>query len=325
MNMKKIALVVIAGSLVLGGCARRLHNPHEVLDQTYIHPYGVPVEENNWQSQGSSGQVVSTLKSGVVVTKTFSGGILEGETSYTFPHSELIEKREIYSNNVIQKETNFHRNGTPSYQIEYTSPGTQKILTWYDNGATQCSEILENGLIAQGEYFDLTHRLDSRIDNANGFRTRRDAFGNREGVDSVVNGEMILTKTFHQNGTVKEEIPYVKGRVEGQLKTYLPDGVPVSLETWVNGQKTGTTRLFENGEIVADVPYMNGSKEGIEKRYRNGKIVVAEISWVENNLHGPYVSYVGEVTKTDYFYQGNSVSRSVYDKMTNGFDPYSSR
>lgn len=323
--MKKIALIVIAGSLVLEGCARRIHDPHEVVEQTYIHPYGVPVEENNWQSQGASGQVVSTLKSGVLVTQTFEGGILEGETSYTFPHSELIEKREIYSGNILQKETQFYRNGTPSCQIDYTSPASQAVLTWYDNGVTQSSEVLNNGLIMQGEYFDLTHRLDSRIDNASGFRTRRDAFGNMLGVDTVVDGEIKLTKTFHQNGAIREEIPKNKGKIEGEVKTYLQDGVPVSIETWINGQKTGVTRLFENGEMVAEVPYVNGSKEGIEKRYRNGKIVVAEMSWVDNQLHGPYISHIGEVTKMDYFYQGNSVSKSVYDKMTNGFDPYATK
>lgn len=325
MYMNKIALVFIAGSLVLEGCVRRIHNPHEVIDQTYIHPYGVPIEEDTWQSQGASGQVVSTLKSGILVTKTFAGGVLEGETTYTFPHSELIEKREFYAGNILQKETHFHRNGTPSYQIDYTSPTSQTILTWYDNGATQSSEILENERITKGEYFDLTHRPDSRIDNGNGFRTRRDAFGNMVGVDSVVDGEVMLTKTFHQNGAVKEEIPYEKGKIEGQVKTYLPDGVPVSIESWVKGQKTGVTRLFENGEMVAEVPYIKGVKEGIEKRYRNGKILVAEISWVDDQIHGPYISKIGEVTKIDYFYQGNSVSKSVYEKMTNGFDPYSIR
>lgn len=320
--MKNIAFIVIAGSLTFSGCARRIHDPQEVVEQEYIHRYGVPVEVNNWQSQGSSGQVVSTLKNGVVVTKTFAGGALEGETSYTFPHSELIETREIYSGNDLIKETHFYRNGTPAHQIDHT---TQTFITWYDNGATQSSEVVENGLIVKGEYFDLNHRQDSRIVDSNGLRTRRDAFGNRIAVDSIENGQVVLTKTFHQNGAVKEEIPYVNGCTEGQLKTYLPDGVPVAIEIWIQGEKTGPARLFENGEMVAEVPYIKGVKNGIERRFRNGKIVVAEMSWVQGNLYGPYISYVGEVTKIDYYYQGKAVSKSVYDKMTNGFDPYVSR
>ena len=131
-----------------------------------------------------------------------------------------------------------------------------------------------------------------------------------------------MTKTFHPNGAVKEEIPYTNGQINGALKTYLPDGVPVSIETWTNGEKTGITRLFENGELVAEVPYVRGVKNGIEKRYRNGKVVVQENSWVEDTRHGPSASYIGEVTTTDYYYQGNPVSKPVYDKMTNGVIPH---
>jgi antitoxin component YwqK of YwqJK toxin-antitoxin module len=314
--MKNITLILIAATAVTSsGCIRRIHDPHEVVDQSYIHRYGVPVEGESWQSQGSTGQVVTTLKSGVVVTRTYDSGVLHGDSTYTFPHSDLTERVETHEANELKKESKYYRNGTPSQETTHLSATSQKVVSWYDNGAPQCSEILENGLIVKGEYYDLTHRPDSRVNDSHGSRTRRDAFGNLEGVDTIVDGQVTVSRTFHQNGAVKEETPYVNGQIDGQLKTYLPDGVPVTIETWTQGERTGITRVFENGELSAEVPYVRGVKEGIEKRYRNGKIVVSEIAWSQDNRHGPTSSYIGEVTKTDYFFQGNPVSRTVFEKM----------
>ena len=314
--MKNVILLLVAATAASSGCIRRIHDPHEVVDQAYIHRYGVPVECENWQAQGASGQVVTTLKSGVVVTSSYAGGQLHGDTRYTYPHSDLTERTETYEANTLVKEVKFCRNGTPSQETTYPSQGAQKVVSWYDNGAPQSTEHLENGLIVKGEYYDMSHRPDSRVDSANGFRTRRDSFGNMLGVDTVIDGVVTVTKTFHPNGAVREEIPYVNGKVEGQLKTYLPDGVPLTIETWVQGEKTGITKQFENGELTAEIPYVRGIKEGTEKHYRNGKIVVEEITWSNDQRHGPSSSYIGEVTKVDYFFQGNPVSRASFERMS---------
>lgn len=314
--MKKVTFILFSLAICSSGCIKRIHDPHEVVDQSYIHRYGVPVEETRWQSQGSSGQVVTTLKSGVVVSSCYNEGVLHGDTSYTYPHSDLVERTEFYQSGELQKHVSYYRNGAPSQEVSNISPISQKIVAWYDNGAPQSTEIHENGLIISGEYYDSTHRPDSKVDNGNGFRTRRDAFGHIQGTDTVVEGIVVSTRTFHPNGAVKEEIPYFNNQVHGQLKTYHPDGVPISIQTWADGEQTGTTRYFENGELISEVPYVQGVKEGVEKRYRNGKVVVAETSWSNDQRHGPSSSYIGEVAKTDYFYQGNPVSRSVYDKMS---------
>ena len=69
------------------------------MDCSYRHRYGVEIPYENWQENGSTGQVVTTLKNGVVVKKNYVQGILDGDTFYTFPHSEKIEKVETYHNN----------------------------------------------------------------------------------------------------------------------------------------------------------------------------------------------------------------------------------
>lgn len=314
--MRNVILLLAASTIASSGCIRHIHDPHEVVDQSYIHRYGVPVEGGNWQEQGATGQVVTTLKSGVVVTSTYARGELHGDTHYTYPHSEMTEKTESYERNQLTKEVRYCRNGTPSQETTNLPDGAQKVVSWYDNGAPQCTEHLKNGLLVKGEYYDLSHRPDSRIDNGNGSRTRRDGYGNMLGVDTVVDGKVTISRTFHPNGAVREEIPYLNGQIDGQLKTYLPDGVPLTIETWTQGEKTGITKQFENGEMTAEIPYVRGVKEGVEKQYRNGKVVVAEISWSSDTLHGPSSSYIGEVTKTDYFFHGSPVSRSTYERMT---------
>lgn len=307
---------ILALAMIFAGCMQRIDDPNQVMDKAYIHRYGVPVEADNWQAQGSSGQVITTLKSGVIVTTSYSGGVLHGETNYTYPYSDLIEKREHYDTNQLTKETNYYRNGTPSQECTYTGPDSKKIISWYDNGAPQSNEVLENGKLVKGEYFDTTYRPDSRVEGGIGFRTRRDSFGNMVAVDTIDEGAMVTSKTFHPNGAVKDETPYVNNQIHGLVKTYYPDGVPVSIETWNRGQKTGTVRHFENGEMVSEVPYVRGVKEGVEKRYRNGKVVVAEISWANNQKHGPATSYIGETPSTEYFFQGAPVSRASFEKMS---------
>lgn len=320
--MQKLTLMMLLAEavftgIVFSGCACRTSDQEEVIDQSYIHRYGVPVEASEWSAHGQTGQVVTTMKSGIVVAKSYSGGDLDGDTSYTYPHSDLVERTESYELGKLKKETYFYRNAATSQQVVYESPRVKLVYEWYDNGAPRSIETFQDGLLAKGDYYNLDHQLDSKVENTNGFRTKRDAFGILIGVDNVANGNVTLSKSFHPNGSVKQEIPQENGKIQGTIKNYLPDGVPSSIENWVAGERTGPTKLFENGELVAEVPYKRGVKDGIEKRYRNGKVLVEQISWINDVRSGPSTTYIGDVTKTDYFYQGNLVSKSAFDKLTN--------
>lgn len=310
-------VVIMAVLMGLSACARRISDPEEVIDQSYIHRYGVAVEPEEWSAHGQTGQVVTTLKSGVVMTRGYSGGDLDGDSSYTYPHSDLLERTEAYELGKLKKETYFYRNGTTSKQVVYASPHSKLVYHWYDNGAPRSLETYQDEDLAKGEYYNLDHQSDSRVENGKGIRTNRDPFGLMIGVEMIDNGVVTLSKTFYPNGSVKQETPYENGRIQGLVKNYMPDGVPSSVETWQKGERTGPTQIFENGEIVADVPYIRGVKDGVEKRYRNGKVLVEQISWVNDQRFGPATTYIGDVAKTDYFYQGNLVSKAAFDKMTN--------
>ena len=310
--MNRLILTILAGGCLCVSCARRSDDSYEIMDRSYVHRYGVPVEPSDWMARGETGKVVTTLKSGVIVSKSYSNGILDGETTYTYPHCECLEKVETYSQGQLVKEESYYRNGTPSKQVTHSADTESQVYGWYDNGAPQKSESYQKDLLVKGEYYDLNHQMDSQVENFKGLRTKRDPFGHLIGVDSIEEGSVLLTKIFYPNGSIKQITPYLNGQIEGQVKTYLPGGEPLSIETWTGGEKTGIATMFENGEKIAEVPYRRGLKEGIEVRFRNGNTPTQEISWVGDVRHGPSRITIGEITTIDYYFQGKGVSRSCF-------------
>lgn len=316
-KMKQYSLLLNA--LLLAGCMNRpQHDPYEVVEQSYVHKYGVPVPSQDWSAKGETGKVVSTLKSGVVVSRAYVNGVLQGDTTYSFPHNDAIEKIETYNQGQLVKERFFYKSGSPSKEIEHTSATTQVVKAFYEHGAPQSTEVFENELLQKGEYYTQTHTTDSTVNDFNGARTRRDRFGMLSGVDTIENGIVKETRTYHQDGSLQQVIPYKDGVVHGELKTYYPGGEPESIQVWTYGEQTGDTTLFENGEKVSVQQMVRGVKNGTEYKYRNGEILVEEIAWNEDVRHGPTTTIINGVAKVDYFYKGQPVTRSAYEKLTLG-------
>lgn len=318
MNTWKV-LLIGANAALLAGCLNRPeHNPQEVMEQSYVHRYGVPVPAQTWAAKGETGKVVSTLKNGVVVTRAYVNGILEGDTTYSFAHSDAIEKVETYSQGQMLKERYFYKSGSPSKEIEHPSSTTQIVKSFYEHGAPQSTETFENEILVKGEYYTPTHVVDSTVDNSNGARTRRDRFGLLVGVDTVKDGIIRETRTYYQDGSLRQIIPYQEGVVQGELRTFLPGGEPESIQTWTAGEQTGDTTLFENGEKIAVISMVRGVKDGVERRFRNSEILVEEIAWQDDVRHGPTTTIINGISKTDYFYKGQPVTRSAYEKLSLG-------
>lgn len=295
---------------------RYTYSEPEVIEETYMHRYGVPVSQEDWSASGNHGQIVSTLDNGVVVSKSYKSGILDGETTYSYPHSSATEKVEHYTNGVLQKQSHHYVSGAPKQEVIYNNPQNRVVTAWYESGAPKVREDLHGNLIFQGTYYSLDGQPESQVVGYNGARTLRDDYGLLVSVDTIEKGQQTLRTTYHQNGTPKEVIPYANGCVHGQVKTYLPAGEPHTVECWNNGTQSGLTTEYFNGERISECPYVNGVKHGIEHRYRDGNTVVQEITWVNGQKQGPATTYAGNVTKTDWYWQDKLVSKANFDLLT---------
>lgn len=298
------------------GCKRPCCESEDIMVETYMHKYGVEVPADDWALRGENGKVISTLSSGVKVTRGYVNGLLDGETTHTFPHSDTIEKIESYANGVLIKEVLNNTLGNPVCEIQHLDRTHQRTTVWYDNGSPQSEEERELDRLVNGSYYSRSHQLESRVEDGEGIRTQRDYYGQLISVDTIINGKMALETIFYSNGSPKAKIPYKDGLIEGQLQTYLPSGEPQSLETWSAGKQEGITLIFRNGEKYAEVPYHDGEKDGIEKHFRDGSIVVEEVSWSHGQKNGPASVYIENTTKTDWFFKDKLVTKATYDQMT---------
>lgn len=294
----------------------RYSSAPEIVEETYMHRYGVPVSQEDWSASGNHGQIVSTLDNGVVVTKSYNSGILDGDATYSYPHSSSVEKAENYMNGILQKETSYYISGALKQETIYNTPQNRTVTTWYESGSPKSKEQFQGNLLFQGVYYGQNSQVDSQVANYSGVRTRRDDYGQLVSVDTVDKGLMTLRTTYHQNGAPKDVIPYANGVVHGKVKTYFPAGEPRTVEDWQHGLQSGQTIVYLNGEKVGDSTYLEGKKQGVEHRYRDGKTVVQEISWANGQKHGPSTTYVGNVTKTEWYWEDKQISKGNYDLMS---------
>lgn len=302
--------------LTVTACQTQRHD--DIVRETYVHRYGVELPRSDWEARGQDGMVRSVRKDGVMVTSTFEAGVLHGETSYTFPHSNVIQLREFYDHGNLAREVQNFTTGTPYQETIYSSPTHRKETTWYDNGVPQAKEEYENNSLVEAEYFTFENHKESSVSDGNGFRVRRDRFGTMISRDEIQDGKIVTSTTYHPNGSPKSVTPCQEGTPQGSRRTYHPDGAPDTIEDVNNGCQDGMTTVFLNGEKYAEVPYQAGNKQGVEKRYRNGTDLVEEVTWVNGQKHGPNNSYVGNTVKTDWYYQGNSVSnKATYEALKN--------
>lgn len=317
MHSRNIFLTAIT-LIALTACAR--NNPPNyigVVEETYVHKYGVNVPSEDWKERGQEGQVISTLKNGAIVTKNYVKGRLEGESTITFPYSKYIQKTEIYRSNVLVAERNHYSSGVPMEEIHFAPNGARTRLAWYESGSPMSFEEFDvEGQLAKGEYYDGNHSPDSQVVDYAGIRTMRDRYGILLSRDTIQRGSMVERVIYHPTGVPKEVIPYEQGIVSGKYKKFLPDGEPQSIEEWNDGRQQGLTIVFENGEKIAEVTYVDGAKSGLERRFREGSQLIQEINWKNNQWHGQCTTYVGKVPQVEWYFRGEPVTRGNFEVLS---------
>jgi len=315
MKLRWVNITVCSlGGLLLAGCMRAPNSP--VVMETYVQKYGVVVPENDWKSRGEQGQVISHLKNGIIQTRTYDRGVLHGDVTLSFPHSDIVEKKEVYVKGELQKAINYSIGGLPLKQVCYLPNQRREVTIWYENGVPCSVELFaESGDLTEAAYFDTHHEQDSQVLHGDGVRLVRDMYGQLIAREQISGGELLMRTTYHSNGSLKEEIPFVNGVIEGVVKTYLPNGEPNTQEEWISGKQEGITTVYQNGYKFAEVPYVQGVRCGIERRFGAGSTVVEEVTWRDNLRHGATLHYVGGTCQEEWYYRGEATSKLNFDKM----------
>lgn len=310
---KAISTAWLATALCLVGCYAS--NNGEVVEEAYMHQYGVPLSKKDWNATGGYGKVINKRKDGVTVSQTYSNNQLHGDTTFTYPHSDTLQRIETYDQGDLARELELYSSGTPMAETAYKPNGVKIIKTWYETGTPRSVENFQDGYLVDGQYFNTKNEMESEVAQRFGRRVIRDAYGQLASNDEIEDGLMISRTTFHANGTPKEIIPYQHEMVHGKKRTFIANGEPNTIETWVNNHQNGITEMFRNGEKYAEVPFANGVKHGVEKRFRDGHIVVEEVTWREGRRHGPNFIHLDNGTKTDWFFEGKQVTKIMFDEL----------
>lgn len=280
-----------------------------------MHRYGVPVTKADWDAQGKDGQIVSLRKDGVTVSTGYTKGILHGPTTYTFPNSSTIQFVETFSNGQLVSKRENYLSGVPMNEEVFGENSLVTLTRWYEDGTPQASEIYQDIFLFSGEYRTLLNVVESRVTDGHGLRICRTNEGELASKDTIQNGQMVERITYFSNGDPATVSPYKNGVVHGARLTFLQGGLPSTVEQWEHGIQEGITVVYQNGEKIAEVPYKHGKKEGIEFRYRDGSLLVEEVSWKNDTQHGPRKIYIDGETKTEWYHEGEMVSRSAFERM----------
>lgn len=68
---------------------------------------------------------------------------------------------------------------------------------------------------------------------------------------------------YHENGSIKYEVPIVDSKKNGTAIKYNSKGKVVQKSTWVNGNKNGVTSVYyDNGNLKQEVNFVDGLQEG---------------------------------------------------------------
>ncbi|MBS0624262.1 MAG: toxin-antitoxin system YwqK family antitoxin [Verrucomicrobia bacterium] len=307
-------LLAIVPLLLVCGCHN--HYQGDVVKETYIHKYGVPVSATDWNKQGKDGEVVQLQKDGITVKRAYVNGIQHGETTWSFPNSDTIARVETFASGVRTCLRDNYASGTPMQEEHYDCDGfVTKLLRWHEDGTPSAVEIYEHGKLVSGEYRNPLNVIESRVQDGEGLRICRNSEGEVLTKDTIAQGEMVERTNFYSNGDPCSITPYLHGKVHGERLTFYRGGLPKAAEQWLNDQQEGITTLYHNGEKVAEIPFIAGKKHGVELRYRDGSHLVEEVTWCHDAQHGPHKIYVDDDIKTEWYHQGEIVSRPAFERL----------
>ncbi|NBO24586.1 MAG: toxin-antitoxin system YwqK family antitoxin [Chlamydiae bacterium] len=315
----QVPLIITAAGLLFCGCdhtSSEQSSPHnEIVTQRFIHRYGYDVSKDEWESKDYPGQVITTYRNGVTMTCNYEDGLMHGQKTITYPHSQTLEVKEVFARGTLTKKTSFDIRGIPIKEEHFLGQDHIRVLYWFSNGTPRASEEYLNDQLTSAEYYTLSNETEAKIENGSGIRVLRNAKGQILSKEFVTNFELTNKETFHLNGTPEMTVHYKNGLLDGEKLLHAETGEPISREFFKEGVLHGAATYFQNGYKFLEVPYTQGMKEGIERHYIDGNVISEETEWHQNRKHGPTLIYFDGMIKTHWYYNNERVSKSKYDEL----------
>ncbi len=313
--MKRVPLsFVLSSGLILASCQN--HGAiDQILSQKYVHKYGFEVSPEEWEERSQDGSLVEELKNGVKITHSYENGTLHGPTTYSFPHSSVVEKLLVYDQGSLLKETVFDQAGMPMREDLYEFDERNIITLWSDRGIPLSVEEYENEVLIEGQYYTPDHELEAKVENGYGYRVKRTREGLLVSKDLMKNGLIAERTTFHPNGEIHTVSHYHDYQLHGSQMKYTASGRPLMELSWNHGVLDGLKTIYRNGIRVAEIPYVNGSKHGTECHYDDLGTLISETSWRNDKKHGCCKTYTEDSTDSDWFHNGMLVDAQKFIRL----------
>lgn len=93
-----------------------------------------------------------------------------------------------------------------------------------------------------------------------------------------------VSKTYRSDGTLENEIHYVRNRKDGIARNYYPDGFTIKNEIpYVDGFKHGSSKWFyQNGQMYRETPYVNNKISGTRRYWYESGVLMAELPYKDS-------------------------------------------
>jgi antitoxin component YwqK of YwqJK toxin-antitoxin module len=259
--------------------------------------------EQDWLFDGIATSYDSQGK--LLATIPYEKGVLHGTSLYFYPSGQL-EKESPFVQNELQgmsrtfstdgklhSQTNYHLGLKTGKSIGYSSETTQAWVEEY-----------EEGLLQEGIYLAIDGQTISQIQQGNGFQC------------------------LFNNGSVETMIEYRKGKAEGLVKQFSPQGTILSSHYIKNGKKQGE-ELFYYAADEGSLPKLSISWEGdlisglVKTWYPSGKLQ-SEREFSNNQKMGPALTWYqdGQLMNVEEYEEDTLVKGQYFKRKQT--DPISS-
>jgi uncharacterized protein len=196
----------------------------------------------------------------------------------TYHTNGKIKEKEVYENGDLNGVViNYGENGSKRSEINYKDGKMQGNATYYDaDGKVWCEEVFNKGHYKMITYFNTKTGAVIQKQEVNDKNVNALVIYDRVGIkskecivdrDGEYNGAV---KLFHENGKVRSESNYEKGKQEGRHTNYFLNGKKMSEYFYLEDKLDGTyNKWYVNGKLETEGNYLDDEQQGDWYTYTN--------------------------------------------------------